>query len=149
MSRWTHIIIHHSGTRDSETMSWDNIKDYHVNTLGWDDVGYHFGIEDIEGTPQILLGRPLYKSGAHCIGYNHNALGFMFCGNWNNDFLAMPNDILNLAAEHIAGLCVVLKLSVSNIMPHNYADTRRTCPGKYFPFQLLISKVINILNNLP
>jgi hypothetical protein len=156
MSRWANIIIHHSGTQDSDTMSWDNIKHYHKYIKGWDDIGYHFGGEIIEREPTILVGRPLYKSGAHCIGYNHNSIGFMICGDFNDVKYSpvLPSDVmgdeaLTIYAKFLAGLCVTLNIPVSNILPHSKADTMRTCPGKYFPFDKLVSKVIDIIEQLP
>ena len=129
-------------------MSWDNIKDYHTNTLGWEDIGYHFGGEYIEGVPTILVGRPLYKSGAHCVGYNHNSIGFMICGDFELDTEELIDGELILYAKFLAGLCVTLDIPPSNIYQHKAKDPRRTCPGKYFPFDRLVNKVINVIENL-
>lgn len=138
--KWTHIICHHSWSADSrKLLDWDNIKRYHTEILGWADVGYHFGIEFIDGKFQALFGRPLDRIGAHCIGMNTVGIGICFIGNF--DSIKPHKDMLVYAADRvIVPLMKIFGIPIEHIQPHsNYAA--KTCPGKLFPwddFRLLI-----------
>ena len=39
------IIIHCSATREGQDIPVETIKDWHINSRGWTDIGYHFYIE--------------------------------------------------------------------------------------------------------
>lgn len=124
-----YIAIHHSISKDEpDGMSWDAIKKYHTEVRGWNDVGYHFGIERIDGEYQMLAGRPLNENGAHVLGFNHNAIGVLLVGNFNKN---LPDEeMLDFAAKHVAGLCVALGLEAQDVKGHKELDTRRSCPGE-------------------
>jgi len=46
------IIIHCSATREGQDVPVETIRDWHVNSRGWSDIGYHFYVE-LDGTIKI------------------------------------------------------------------------------------------------
>ncbi len=124
----THIALHHSLTPDSGTVSWDAIRRYH-KSKGWRDIGYHFGIEDIGGQYEILTGRMMTETGAHCIGLNQHSLGIVFVGDFDNH--APPDEQWKLGVRLVKSLITVFNIPVSSIIGHrDRAD--KTCPGRCF-----------------
>ena len=127
----THIIMHHSLTADSGTVSWQAIRRYHTQTLGWDDVGYHFCVELVNKEFEIMLGRMPHVMGAHCKdgGMNRKALGVCFVGNFD---MAPPSICQWISGVKLcASICEVLSMDVSHVRAHrDYAN--KTCPGRMF-----------------
>lgn len=56
-----------------------NIQNYHINSLGWADIGYNFLIG---GDGQVYEGRGWRKQGAHASGWNSNSHGFSYMGTY-------------------------------------------------------------------
>jgi len=139
----THIIIHHSFTEDRKTVDWKAIRDYHVQTNKWSDIGYHFGIETIlDGYLATLLGRPLWRPGAHEPKMNNSSVGICIIGNF--DVISPTTAQYDMCADLCAWLCHIYAIPVDNIHPHSkYAP--KTCPGKLFDMNLLREKTKNIL----
>jgi len=80
----THLIVHHSaGANEAE--DWAavvrSIWDFHVNTRGWDDVGYNF-LVDPNGV--IYEGRGRDILGAHFCGSNTGTEGFCLMGTYTD-----------------------------------------------------------------
>ncbi len=73
------IIIHHTATYKDTTV--ESIRSYHMNTRGWSDIGYHYLID---GKGRIRLGRPVWRSGAHCKWHNRTSIGVAIIGNFQN-----------------------------------------------------------------
>jgi len=128
----THIILHHSFTEDSKTVSWGAIKRYHVKELRWTDIGYHFGIELINDDYQILMGRMPGKYGAHCkeFGMNSTSIGICFVGNFD---IQRPNSILwEKGLELVRWLTEIYKIPRERVQGHRDYATYKTCPGLLF-----------------
>jgi len=131
------VIIHHSLTKDGKTVDWDGIKRYHMEEKGWVDIGYHAGVERINGTLTALTGRPLGMPGAHCTGHN-DTIGICIGGNFD---LAPPdNETLRYAAALVSGHLRMFDLPLSSIHKHHdYAE--KSCPGLKFPWNYFIGMV--------
>ncbi len=129
------IIIHHSATKDSISVSWSAIRRYHMFTRGWSDIGYHAGAEIVGTDVECFYGRPADREGAHTQGQNHSSLGFCFVGNY--DLIEPDPMMLAVAAQRVlAPWCRLYKIPVSEIHGHReYAN--KSCPGELFDIGLL------------
>ncbi len=121
------IILHHSLTNDSETVSWGAIRNYH-KSLGWRDIGYHFGIENLRGQTEILMGRMTDKIGSHCKGHNTGSIGICFIGNF--DIVEPPIESWIMGIKLVRFLKRAYK--IKEILGHTEINPHKTCPGKKF-----------------
>ncbi len=158
---WSYIMLHHSLTKDSQTVSWQAIRRYHVETLGWLDIGYHFGIELVgspiignrqllkvrppqdareifEGGYEILIGRPLDEEGAHCPEMNQKALGICFVGNF--DEAPVPEEQWKKGVTLVGSLIRLLDIPIPNIVGHR-DYSQKSCPGKLFDLERFRAEV--------
>ncbi|MFT6338435.1 MAG: hypothetical protein ACI86M_003724 [Saprospiraceae bacterium] len=79
----THLIVHHSaGNNQSNNFATvvEYIWDLHVNTNGWDDIGYNWLI-DQNGI--LYEGRPDSFQGAHFSCINENTVGICVIGDYS------------------------------------------------------------------
>lgn len=139
------IIIHHSLTKDSKTVSWQAIRRYHTKTLGWDQIGYHFGVELVDDHYEILVGRMFNEPGAHCIqqGMNRRSLGICIIGNF--DYNPVPSAQWIVAACFTASLLMQFNLPVSAVRGHRYYAPYKSCPGKNFDMNLFREQVLSYM----
>jgi len=127
-----YIILHHSLTRDGSTVSWSAIKRYHTQTLGWRDIGYHFGIEAIKWEHEILVGRMMDESGAHCRedGMNRKSLGICFVGNFDEH--EVPPLQWTEGVRLVRSLMNVFDIPIHNVLGHRDFAKYKSCPGENF-----------------
>lgn len=143
-----YIILHNSATRDSGTVSWNAIRRYHMDTKGWDDIGYHFGIEDIGNELVILRGRHPAKTGAHCRadGMNHKSLGVCVVGEYD---ISSPDSYrYAVTIDFLTKLCFCHGIVVGCILGHREVDRRKTCPGLSWDLVTLRTNVANKLAHI-
>ncbi|MCH8555347.1 MAG: N-acetylmuramoyl-L-alanine amidase [Schleiferiaceae bacterium] len=86
----THGIVHHSAGNNNSS-NWPGIVlaiwDFHVNTNGWDDVGYNWLIDP---NGNIYEGRGSGKRGAHFSCMNGASTGICLIGNYSNTPATSP-----------------------------------------------------------
>lgn len=167
---WEGIVIHHSDTKDDAGRAdWPGIRAFHKSwrfdgdtiteakarelmaqgikgvLAPWHDIGYHFGIELVDGKLIVQVGRPLFEAGAHCVGKNGTHIGICCVGDFD---LAAPPDSVYAAT---ASLCVNLmvqfpKITPATIEPHRkYAP--KTCPGTAYDMAVLLKFILERAKN--
>lgn len=142
-----YIVIHTQGIPGTtwRNQDADAIRRYHVDTLGWKDIGYHAVILDDrhdrypDGTVQE--GRPLDRVGAHVAGLNAQSVGICCVGNGDvrpftrRQMLALLGVCLdwmerfNVPVERVKGHREVNQLVDRGVLPAKFR-TAKTCPGK-------------------
>jgi hypothetical protein len=124
------LCIHHSLTKDGKTVDGSAIRKYHIETNGWDDIGYHYLVERVAGKVQIIEGRPVKFQGAHCPALNATHLGVCLVGNYD---LAPPDaELLGVLESLCASLMRQYAIPLRGIVYHcDYSQ--KTCPGRQFP----------------
>lgn len=146
---WQYIILHHSATADRRLYNdWENIRNYHINNLGWNDVGYHYGIERDQGSVVIRSGRDLKTQGAHSglantkiarnsrNMFNDFGIGICLIGNFNLDY---PEDnIWKESLKLTRKLMNIFNIHTDRVLGHRetykyfQVNQLKNCPGKYF-----------------
>ena len=71
------IVVHCAATKAAMDIGATEIKKWHVDDNGWDDIGYHYVIY-LDGS--IHEGRPVERMGAHCKGQNKGSIGIAYVG---------------------------------------------------------------------
>lgn len=160
----THLIVHHSaGNNQSSNFGVvvQSIWDLHVNTNGWDDIGYNWLID-----PNGILyeGRPDGYQGAHFSCINENTVGICVIGNYTQvppsaqalqtltQLLAHEATTHSIDAEdrsfHTTG-----NFALENIAGHrdsggsSQACSSTVCPGdRFYP---LLPQIRQAVANLP
>ncbi len=139
------IILHHSLTSDSQTVSWNAIRKYHIETNGWKEIGYHAGLELVGDHYEIFTGRMMNEKGAHCEGQNYDSIGICFVGNF--DISEPPPEQWNVGVKLVACLCDILSIPPSMIFGHNDFNPAKSCPGtKFFTYGFIkqVSEVLSL-----
>lgn len=82
-----HIVIHHGASPNTYTDGAAVVRsywNYHVNTLGWDDIGYNFLTDQLGNIYHGRKNADVLEQdvrGAHAGAANNDAIGINFLGN--------------------------------------------------------------------
>ena len=123
------IILHCSATPDGASYSWDAIRRYHVEERGWDDIGYHYGLEWYDDELIIMRGRKPWVMGAHCkaAGRNRDSLGVCVVGEFDSEPPA--DDVYKAAIQLLTVLCWTFHIPPDSVYGHREFESGKTCPG--------------------
>ena len=152
--RREYIVIHHSLTKDGETVSWAAIERYHVRVNRWRDIGYHAGVELVAGPEmgeyayQGLIGRAEDDFAAACPEAHMNQIGLHLCLVGNFDLTPPPKAMLVRAAvRFIIPWMRRYDISPERVIGHRDAGLMagfdwekgqyKSCPGTQFDLDLL------------
>ena len=141
----THIVIHHSLTKDGATVSWAAIEKFHRETHGWRDIGYHAGVEVV--TPledlkayryQALFGRAPYDVAAACPQGRMNEVGLHVCcvGNFDVEVPA-PEMYACLVKRIVIPWRRQYGIATERIKGHHDFNSAKSCPGANFSLELV------------
>jgi len=101
MGSLTRAVVHHTATAadfntTSQSTSAANVRaiqNYHMDTNGWADIGYHFLVDKLgnrfEGRNSSISAKP---SGAHD-GVNSNSMGFNLMGYFHSPYNQTPPSV--------------------------------------------------------
>ena len=139
MRKPTHLIIHHSATADSSSLSWQAIRRFHTDPppagRGWTGCGYHYGLELLGDRYEVLKGRFDHQDGAHAQGYNTISLGICCVGNF--DLIPMPEEQEDLLLDLCRSLMQIYGIPVDNVLGHRETyvkqgvPVQKSCPGSH------------------
>ncbi len=142
-----YIIIHHSLTKDGQVVDWEAIRRYHKETLGWTDIGYHYGVERVGTALCLQIGRPERVVGAHTkeMHMNPKSLGICVVGNY--DLTPPGQEVIRFLTDLVVRKVGEYGIPVNAVLGHREVgkmagyDWRRgeykSCPGKHFNMDLL------------
>lgn len=102
------IIVHCTATPENRDIKVDELRRWHVEDNGWNDIGYHWVIE-LDGS--LKEGRKEYFRGAHTAGYNKDSIGVVYVGGCDKNM--NPKDTRTKAQKK--GL-----ISVLNVLKNKY-----------------------------
>ena len=130
---WRYIVIHHSATPDGNATQFDAQH----RRRGWDELGYHFVIDNGRGGPdgRVEVGSrwKVQKWGAHTGGtpdneYNNYGIGICLVGDFTHH-LPSPAQMESLRSL-VSYLANTYGIAPRDIIGHRDAPNANTqCPG--------------------
>lgn len=143
-SRWKCVVIHHSA---SDKSTPQGMRDYHIQTRGWDELGYHFVIGNGVGygDGKVFVGERWNRQmhGAHCKtpGNFHNDHGIGICLIGNLESHGPTARQVETLSRLLSFLSDKTRIPRSKIYTHGGVTNKTACPGRYFSLSNVLSKM--------
>ncbi|MFB3882702.1 MAG: peptidoglycan recognition family protein [Armatimonadota bacterium] len=124
------IIVHQT---DTPTGTLESVRRYHMQTLGWSDIGYHYLVTR-DG--KVHKGRANSEIGSHCKGDNATSIGVCCVG--KGDALPVGTGYMNQAMWEalirlVRQLMAAYHVPIGRVVGHRERPSGRaqgkTCPG--------------------
>lgn len=116
------IVIHHS--KSPASVGPERLAEYHVETLGWPGIGYHFLI-GADGS--VYQGNRLETVSYHIAEFNETSLGICFLGDFDEQ--GPPLLQLQAGARLVSWLLQELQLPLEAVKGHSEIIPESDCPG--------------------
>jgi len=123
------IIIHCAATKASMDIGYDEIRKWHVEDNGWDDVGYHF---IIRRNGKLEKARPEGYSGAHAPSHNSRSIGICLVGGMADDGGPENNFTLEqfLTLKDLVNMIMDKYSDITEVLGHcDVQENKPNCPG--------------------
>ena len=123
------IVVHCAATKATMDIGYDEIRKWHVDQNGWDDVGYHF---IIRRNGQLEKARPEGYSGAHAPSHNSRSIGICLVGGMAEDGSAENNFTLEqfLTLKDLVNMVMDKYSDITEVLGHcDVQDNKPNCPG--------------------
>lgn len=117
------IIIHCADTPASMDVGAEEIRRWHTEERGWNDIGYHYVIRR---SGAIEKGREDSVQGAHVAGQNSDSLGVCLVGG-QGGFNFTMHQILALL-ELLDELMAKYDIPLTRVSGHTEWDEGKQCP---------------------
>ena len=123
------IVVHCAATKPSMDIGASEIKKWHVDDNGWDDIGYHY---IIKRGGLVEVGRPEAFQGAHAPAANSKSIGICLVGGMSEDGDAENNFTIEqfLSLKDLLKRLLMTNSNIQEIVGHcDIQDNKLNCPG--------------------
>ena len=137
------IVVHCAATKPSMDIGYKEIRKWHVEDNGWDDVGYHYIIKR-DGTVEVARAEAF--QGAHAPAVNSKSIAICLVGGMAEDGSAENNFTLEqfLSLKDLIKKIKMTNPNIVEIVGHcDVQENKPNCPGFNLK-EWLIKEDINV-----
>jgi len=121
------IIIHCAATKPSMDIGAAEIRKWHVDGNGWNDIGYHYVIRR---SGEVERGRSEHVAGAHVAGHNADSIGICMVGGVDDQGKPASNFTRQqwAALDHLVAQ-ILVSYPGAKVSGHNDWSDAKACPS--------------------